>query len=342
MKAVAFYLPQYHVIPENEAMYGKGFTEWDNVKNAKPLFDGHYQPHIPHKLLGYYDLTNEKTLTLQHQFAYDNGIKAFCYYYYNIKGKRLLEKPLDIINKSKNIKNEFCICWPHVGWYNNKEKNPIARIDQEYSKKQAKILAKDIRQYFENPRYIRIDDKPLFLIFAPEHHPSMREYADILHEEAIKMGYKGIMLGGVEAYVGCHPDTYGFDCMVEFAPNWRTENNLSKPGEMPRRIDYAATLKFMLAKPIPDYIRMRCAFPGWDNTARRGIHGLACTGNDPELFSLALEGLAGYTKEVLPENMQYLFINAWNEWGEGCHLEPDEKDGFKYLEIVKQVMDKYS
>lgn len=340
MKIIAFYLPQYHVIPENEAIYGPGFTEWDNVRSAVPLFDGHYQPHIPHKLLGYYNLLDTKALLCQHALAYEYGVEAFCYYYYNFGGKRLLDGPLDIVNTNANIKNMFCLCWDHLSWYNNRNTRRNVFLEQVYSPHMARSLAHDLEKYFCNPRYIRIDGKPLFLVFAPERHPCIRDYADILREEAARMGLPGLCLAGVEAYVGCAPEVYGFDCMVEYAPNWRQETLISAHDAQPRRMDYVTTLRYMLAKPVPNYLRMRCTFPAWDNTPRRGKEGIACVNTSPELFRVALEGLIEYTHMALPQSMQYVFINAWNEWGEGCHLEPDNHNGFQYLEIVRELMHK--
>jgi lipopolysaccharide biosynthesis protein len=342
MEAIAFYLPQYHVIPENEEIYGKNFTEWQNVKSGVPLFDGHYQPHIPHELLGYYDLTDEKTLTLQHHLAYSNGVTGFCYYYYNMAGRTLLEAPLQIINKSRYIENKFCFCWAHPSWYNNIVPNPGAPfIEQRYSAEEARKLIRCLEQYFVNPRYIRIDDKPLLLVFAPERCPEMRVYSEVWREEALRMGFKGLCLAGVEAFLGRRPEAYGFDCMVEFAPNWRKENNLSRPGDKPRRIDYVKTVTDMLMKAVPDYTRLRCAFPSWDNTTRVGEHGIAFVNMSPGAFEVMMEKIAEYTRAHLPANMQYLFINAWNEWGEGCHLEPDKKYGFELLHIVRDVLKKY-
>lgn len=340
MKAIAFYLPQYHVIPENEAIYSPGFTEWDNVRSAAPLFDGHYQPHIPHKLLGYYNLLDTRTLIFQHDLAYDHGVEAFCYYYYNLAGKRLLEKPLDIINSNTHIKNSFCLCWDHSSWYNNRTVGQKPFLEQIYSPHEARNLARDLEKYFYNPRYIHINGKPLFLVFAPERHPCIRDYAYILREEAVRMGLPGLCLGRVEAFVGCAPEVYGFDCMVEYAPNWRPENMISAYAERPRRMDYAATLRFMLAKPVPDYPRLRCTFPAWDNTPRRGMGGIVFANTAPELFRIALEGLIEYTSIALPKSMQYIFINAWNEWGEGCHLEPDQRYELQYLHIIREVMRK--
>jgi lipopolysaccharide biosynthesis protein len=347
MQAVAFYLPQFHVIPENEAVYGKGFTEWRNVASAVPLFTGHYQPHEPHEPPGYYDLTDEKILTMQHRLACDNGVSAFCYYYYNMAGRPLLNKPLKLVNKNVHIKNSFCLCWDHTSWYDNRQPaRTTPFIAQRYSEEAARSLIRDLEQYFVNPRYIRIHNRPLLLVWAPERFEAnsglpMALYSAVWREEARRMGLEGLYLAGLESFMGNHPKLFDFDCMVEFAPNWDKKNEVSLPGEQPRRIDYIKTVNDMLLKPKPDYIRMRCAFPSWDNTPRRGKHGIASVNASPGAFGRMLETMAGYTQKNLPEDHQYLFINAWNEWGEGCHLEPDKKFGFTYLDIVRDTLKKF-
>lgn len=339
MKTIAFYLPQFHVIPENE-IYGKNFTEWCNVCKAVSLFDGHLQPHIPHEMLGYYDLTDEKILTKQHLIAWDNNVTAFCYYYYNMAGRTLLDAPLHIINNSRLIRNEFCLCWAHESWYDNTRptrQEPF--IAQQYSRENAQKLIKDLAQYFDNPRYVRIDGKPLLLVFAPERNPMMQLYSEVWREKAWAMGRTELCLAGVECYVGQHPANLGFDIMVEFAPNLYEKNMISPAGEDPRRFDYGGTVRDMLLKQTPDYTRLRCAFPGWDNTPRRGRHGLSFVGGSVEIFTSMLRAMAEYTQGQLQDSMQYMFINAWNEWGEGCHLEPDQRHGFTYLQAVRSVME---
>lgn len=337
MRAIAFYLPQFHVIPENEAVYGPGFTEWDNVDRATPLFTGHYQPHVPARPLGHYSLLDPRAVQLQHSMALEFGVDGFCYYYYNFGGKRLLEQPLDLICRLP-LKNSFCLCWDHNSWYDNKGTTRDIFLQQIYSEESARLLAKDLFQYFSHPRYIHIEGKPLFLIFAPERHPEILKYCEILRETSARMGIPELLLAGVEAFRGTPPDKLGLDIMVEFAPGWRVEDTLSAPDEEPRRLDYRGTIRAHLAKAVPDYTRLRCIFPSWDNTPRRGRKGLACVNIDPSLYQVALEGLVEYTKLILPEQFHFIFINGWNEWGEGCHLEPDEKYGFAWLEATKRAL----
>lgn len=343
MEAIAFYLPQYHVIPENEAIYGKGFTEWDNVRNAKPQFPGHKQPKIPHRSTGYYDLLDPQFLTIQHQLAWENGVKNFCYYYYNMSGRKLLlEKPVQMAHQSRLIKNGFCLCWAHHHWYNNRLPEKPIFLEQVYSPENARLIFSDMANYLENDRYIKIQGRPFISVFAPERNPLMQAYAEIWREEALKRGWPGLWLAGVEAYCGMDPAILGLDSMVEFAPSWTKEAQLSGDNEAFRRLDYVETLRFMLRKDVPGYLRNRCAFPAWDDTARRGSRSLAAVNTSPALYESWLECLAEYTKAYLPADMQYIFINAWNEWGEGCYLEPDTENGFEYLKITRKVMARYA
>lgn len=338
MEAIAFYLPQYHIIPENEALYGKGFTEWDNVRNAKSYFPGHKHPRQPHPIFGYYNLLDEKTIRLQHSLAYENGIGGFCYYYYNLSGKRLLEKPLDLINSDRTIKNKFCLCWDPQSWYNNRNNRKEIFIKQKFSPENARLIFSDLMRYFENVRYIRINGKPLLSIFAPERNPIMKEYAEIWREEAHNYGLPGLWLAGVEAFEMRNPALLGLDGMIEFAPNWISSAQVSRSDVQPRQLDYSQILHFMLSKNVPDWPYLRCAFPEWDNTPRRGKDGVVITGTSTTLYRSYLECLVEYTRAFLPEELQFIFINAWNEWGETCYLEPDTMRGFEYLKITRDVL----
>ncbi|MBQ9452006.1 MAG: glycoside hydrolase family 99-like domain-containing protein [Desulfovibrio sp.] len=338
---VAFYLPQFHAIAENDRKYGVGFTEWDNVRRAVPLFHGHMQPHVPHRCLGYYSLLDEKFLQFQHELAYSCGVRAFCYYYYNFSGHKLLYRPIDLAVGNPALRNAFCLCWAHMSWHDNRENRTEDNLflPQVYSEDNAVRMAADMMHYFRSPRHIFVDGKPLFLIWAPEKNPMMAEYAGIWREAAKKAGFAGVYLVGVEAYMEVLPEMLGLDCMLEFAPNWTREALISASGEQPKLYDYLKTLRFMREKPLPSYHRLRCAFPGWDNTPRRGKKGIVFVNEDPEAFREQLCWLVRYTREVLPRELQYVFINAWNEWGEGCHLEPDKRQGFTLLKIVRECLE---
>ena len=343
MKAIAFYLPQFHATPENDLWWGQGFTEWTNVTSAVPYFAGHYQPHVPHESVGYYDLSRPEDLVRQHRQAYRYGVSAFCYYYYNFNGKTLLEEPLRIMNGDDSLQNEFCLCWANEdwtrAWYGQKKE---VLLGQNYSPDHALSFIKAVTPYLKNPRYLRVDNKPLLLVYRPEHNPICLEYSSIwrtyAREFSDQLGFEDFYLVGVEALThGVPPETYGFDAALEFAPDWTQTRLLSGPDERPRRFDYKATVQNMIAKPDPDYTRFRCIFPGWDNTPRYKQAGVLFDNNSMGVFKYFAEFAVDYTRRKLPDSAQFVFINAWNEWGEGCHLEPDEKHGFLPLQIVRQA-----
>jgi hypothetical protein len=339
MRALAFYLPQYHATAENDAWWGPGFTEWDNVRAAKPCFPGHYQPHVPHPRLGYYDLADPASVKRQHDLARRYGIYGFCYYYYNFSGRTLLEKPLRIIRESPEIRNPFCLCWANHDWtraWYGQSKEVLIR--QEYNPENALKVFAGLLPYLLNPRYIRIESKPLLLVFNPEHNPLMPEYSGLWRELARKSGLEGLFLAGVESLrMGVDPALYGFDAAVEFAPDWSKAALVSAPEDRPRIYDYQATLGNMLTGPEPGYTRLRCLFPGWDNTPRYKKAGLVFENCTLGAFKYALESVREYTAARLPESLRYVFFNAWNEWGEGCHLEPDLRRAFEPLEIIRQA-----
>ena len=339
IRALAFYLPQYHATPENDAWWGAGFTEWDNVRAARPCFVGHYQPHEPHPRLGYYNLADPAQLERQHRLAARYGLYGFCYYYYNFSGKTLLETPLRLINSLPDITLPFCLCWANHDWtraWYGQSKEVL--IGQEYKLENAAKVFAGLLPYLLNPRYIKVARIPLLLVFNPEHNPLMPEYSRIWRELALQSGLPGLFLAGVESLaIGVEPERYGFDVAVEFAPDWSCAALTSDAGAAPRVYDYQATLRNMLLKPAPSYTRLRCLFPGWDNTPRYKRAGLVFDNFSLGAFQYAVEQTREQSLARLPEELRYVFFNAWNEWGEGCHLEPDKRHGFMPLEIMRRA-----
>ncbi len=342
VEPIAIYLPQFHETEENNLWWGKGFTEWVNVRSAVPAFAGHYQPHIPHQSIGYYDLTDMGTLIRQHALAYRYGIKNFCYYYYNFNGKTLLESPLKLIAESNQIKNKFCLCWANGNWTRawygqNKE----ILIAQEYSEENALQFIQAIISYITHPRYICVDGKPLLLVYRPEIIEVCKKYSEIWQNYIKQAGLPGLYLVGVEALEhDIPPALYGFDAALEFAPDWRLTHLLSAPEEKPRIYDYVATVSKMIAKPTMPYPRFRCVFPGWDNSARYKKGATIFVNNSWAAFAYFLEATVKYTQKHMSHIAPYFFINAWNEWGEGCHIEPDQQNGFAALQTIHRVLQK--
>jgi lipopolysaccharide biosynthesis protein len=342
LKLLAFYLPQFHPIPENDQWWGKGFTEWNNVTSSVPGFTGHIQPRVPAKPLEYYDLRSERVQSMQAAMAKRYGLYGFCYYYYWFGGKKLLETPLENMLGSGKPNFPFCICWANHewtrAWYGQDKKILIA---QDYSKSSMKKFILDLIPALKDPRYITIEDRPVVCVHQAEDLPDSKAITDLWRKEAGKHGIE-LYLVKVEAFCwGYTPAELGFDAAVEFAPDWRMTGDLLAPGVKPRRVDYRKTIINMLNKPKPEYKLFRGVFPQWDNTPRYKSAAFVFDKSSPEAFSFHLQKTLRYTVENFPEEERFIFINAWNEWGEGCYLEPCESYGYAYLDAVKYALSIY-
>lgn len=340
-KIIAFYLPQFHPIPENDEWWGKDFTEWDNVRSGVPGFPNHYQPHIPASPLGYYDLRQERVQQMQAAMARRFGIHGFCYYYYWFGGKKLLETPLETMLRSGKPDFPFCLCWANPPWtraWYGQSKQVL--IDQDYSDTSMAKLMQDIGQILSDPRYITVNGRPLFCVYQAEELPESKKTTDVWREQAHKLGLAEPYLVRVEALAwDTNPTDLGFDAAIEFAPDWRQLGNLLNPGEQPRRVDYRTVVKNMILKPDPGYKRFRGVFPQWDNTARYKKAAMVVDNASPGVFAYHLETALEYTRQRFEGDEQLIFVNAWNEWGEGCHLEPDERNGTSWLEAIRQTLE---
>jgi lipopolysaccharide biosynthesis protein len=343
IKPLAIYLPQYHSIPENDKAWGEGFTEWTNVLKAKPLFEGHYQPHIPHDDVGYYDLSDPEVMVRQAGMAKEFGIYGFAFYHYWFNGKRLLETPLDNMIKTGKPDFPFLYIWANENWTKRWDglDNEII-LKQEYSfdddLNHIQFLCKNV---FCDKRYITIDDKPVFIVYRTELFHDIKETVNIWRSEVRKYGFKDLYLIRVEHFRDdINPIEIGFDASMEFAPEYRSVDfNKLVIKDSNKIVDYVTTTEnyaLKLQKKFPWY---RCVFPGWDNSPRRKEKASIYINNSPELFKQFLYRGIEYTKKHLDENSQFIFINSWNEWGEGCHIEPDKKYGFSFLNAVKNTID---
>jgi len=355
-RLLAFYLPQYHPIPENEEWWGRGFTEWRNVAKAKPLFSGHYQPHVPADL-GFYDLRLEETRMAQAELAREYGIHGFCYYHYWFNGKRLLETPLEDMLKSGTPDFPFCICWANENWtrrWDGEDQHVL--IKQEYSAEDDRRHIRELFRIFRDRRYIKIDGKPLFLVYRTENMPEPRKTADIWREEARKSGIGELYLVRVESIGTCDPKDINFDAALEFAPDWKQKGPCILPppaqsGQLdkdPRKIEdvfknnyvhsYENLAQAMMKKPQPGYKWFRCVTPSWDNSPRRKEGANIFLGSTPEKYQNWLGNMINYTDRNLRGEEKLVFINAWNEWAEGNHLEPDQHFGRAYLEASRKAL----
>ena len=356
LRAIAFYLPQFHPIPENDEWWGQGFTEWRNVAKARPLFPGHYQPHVPADL-GFYDLRLPDTREAQAELAQQYGIHGFCYYHYWFNGSRILERPFAEVLSSGKPDFPFCLCWANENWtriWDGGAQQIL--LEQNCSAEDDLAHIRALIPAFADARYIRIDGRPVFLVYRTELLPEPARTAEIWRREVSAVGLGDLYLVRVENFVsGVDPKKIGFDAAVEFAPNGVNVGKvkfrgpihrfLATLGLLPRIyidgkvINYRALMLAMLAKADPRFKRFRCVTPKWDNTARRQSGAHIYVGSTPQLYGAWLAEIATQTVENFSLEERFIFINAWNEWAEGCHLEPDLNWGRQYLEATKAALD---
>jgi glycosyltransferase involved in cell wall biosynthesis len=340
VRLIAFYLPQFHPIPENNEWWGEGFTEWRSVAKADPLFPGHYQPHIPADL-GFYDLRCEDTREQQTELAKEHGVDGFCYYHYWFEGKRLLERPFEVMLALGRPDFPFCLCWANDPWsrkWNGRTQDLLQ--EQTYSPQDDLNHIRWLLAALGDRRAIQVDGKPLFLVYRGKELPDAIRTTDCWREEVRKAGLKGIYLVAVETAwdLGWDATQVGFDAKVLFQPQFGQLINAGKriaiPGKDRLQVhDYATTWRMLASLPEVSYPRFDTVFPGWDNSPRVGENAVVIHDADPAEYRAWLRhALQKASQQVDPK---LVFINAWNEWAEGCHLEPDQRDGRGFLEATR-------
>lgn len=332
-RMVAFYLPQFHPIPENNEWWGNGFTEWTNVVRATPLFPGHYQPHIPANL-GFYDLRLPEARAAQAKLARIHGIEGFCYWHYWFNGKRLLERPFNEVLSSGQPDFPFCLAWANETWsrrWMGEEREVL--LKQTYSFEDDMNHIHWLLQAFADPRYITVNGRPLFIVYKAFDLPDPKRTTELFRSQCIKHGLPEPYLLGINAHSNSDYCMFGFDGTLDFEPQLGV---LPGPLEEGLKIyDYSLARQRMLSRKR-DFPVHPSIFVAWDNTPRRGDNGVVFINTTPEAFEA---GLQDRIQSVLhkPFEERLVFINAWNEWAEGNHLEPDLKHGLAYLEVVKRV-----
>ena len=339
-RVIAFYLPQYHPIPENDAWWGKGFTDWTNVAQATPLFPGQPQPRLPADL-GFYDLRLPEARQAQAELAAAYGIYGFCYYHYWFNGRRLLERPFDEVLQSDQPDLPFCLCWANENWTRNWDGlDQQILIQQQYSLEDDRQHMRWLAKAFRDRRYIRLNDKPLFLVYRVSQLPDPKKTADVWRDEARLLGLGEIFLCNVESLRDARidPAQIGFDAAVEFQPDW---SHLGPPVRQTkdnnRIYDYAQFVERMLKRDAPAYRRLPCVTPAWDNTARRRAEAFIFTGSTPQLYQHWLETVLA-SQAAAGGGQSVVFINAWNEWAENAILEPCQTWGRAYLEATRDAL----
>ncbi len=341
VRVIAFYLPQFHRIPENDAWWGEGFTEWTNVRKARPNFAGHEQPHIPGEL-GYYDLTDAAVREAQAALARENGVDAFCYYHYWFAGRRLLEQPLDAVLASGAPDFPFCVCWANENWTRRWDGlDDQILMAQRYAPGDARAFIESLFPLFRDRRYLRIDGRPLLLVYKVADIPDLAGTVSQWREACRSAGIDDPYLAAVQRHALDDPTRLGFDAAVEFPPIGHAAENAG--GQLNDRdpafrgsvFGYANLAVDYLLRARPDFPVFRGVTPRWDNTARRQHDGMVLQGSTPELFGVWTRHALRQTVRRHRGDARLLFVNAWNEWAEGNHLEPDAAHGRRYLEALR-------
>lgn len=375
MKVITFYLPQFHTFPENDAWWGKGFTEWTNTKKAKALFKGHYQPNIPYQE-NYYDLAAVEPMRQQAETAKKFGVYGFCFYHYWFKDcKKLMEGPVERFRDDKSIDFHYCLSWANEPWtraWDGGEKQVI--MPQEYGNKDEWIKHFEyLLSFFRDSRYIKIDGKPVLLLYRPDLITDLDQMLDCWEQLAQANGFSGLcLMAQGSAFCGnLSHDGSRFDYCIEFEPGFTRElfrkNNVLKhpiaavhnPGcaamflwsdfkaklesglgikfKKPVRLfSYDTVCRAISKRPLYRNNMLPGLFPSWDNTPRRGRNGQIYAGSTPEKFKQYLKERLHDAKEKYHSDM--IFINAWNEWAESAYLEPDERNGYAYLQALKEAL----
>ena len=340
VKAIAFYLPQFYPIPENDRWWGEGFTEWNNVRAARPSFSGHYQPHVPTGL-GYYDLREREVLQKQTELAKVCGIYGFCFYYYWFSGKVLLDLPIRRMVESGKPDFRFCICWANENWTRRWDglENDVL-IAQSYSPEDDLNFIRRVESILLQKNYIRVRGMPLLPVYRPSLLPDSVGTTQRWRDYFRRKGHGElhlVMVRNVHDQTG--PQVYGFDATVQLPPHFPTTPittlNAGKDEKFKGAIyDYIelrrAALEQLITASSTDKT-YAAVMPSWDNTSRRRSHGVMWANSSPESYYEWLSSPVEHVQKKEQSDERLIFINAWNEWSEGCHLEPDEKYGHAWL-----------
>jgi Glycosyltransferase WbsX len=345
VRLIAFYLPQFHPIPENDRWWGPGFTEWTNVTRGRPMFKGHYQPRRPGEL-GYYDLRVKEVRHRQVELAKAYGIHGFCYYYYWFSGRRLLQRPLDLMLAESELDFPFCVCWANENWtrrWDGAERDVL--IEQKHLPDDPERFIRELIPVLKDPRYITVNGAPLVLIYRAPLIPDVANVLRIWRRTAEELGVPRLHVCALKSFGYGSGLEDGFDAMVEFPPHSVADPDVTDktPGvarqfkgkicSYPDLVSHSVRVRTGIGLPV-----YRGVMTGWDNTARRGINGHIYEGATPDHYEIWLRRLLSYTRRHHHGDHRLLFVNAWNEWAEGTYLEPDEKFGYRFLEATARAV----
>ena len=347
-RTFAFYLPQFHPIAENDWAHGAGFTEWNNVIKAKPLFDGHYQPKIPGEL-GYYDLRAFEVMRQQVDLALQHGVTGFCFYYYYFHGKKLLYKPIQNCIQS-DLKMPFFFLWANENWSKRWDGgNNEVIIAQQHSREDDLAFIRELLPLFEDERYTKVNGKPMLMIYKAHLFPDILATTEIWRDEVAKHGFPGVYLVMVDDWTGepAQPRQLGFDASYEIPSNVIPQDVLSADTDSlglgedftGRIVDYEKFARFHLSRPFPEYRRFRTVMLPWDNTPRYGSRAIVHVNTSGDAYKLWLSQAMLDTYNRYPDEERIVFLHSWNEWCEGTYMEPDGRHGRRYLEETRTAIE---
>lgn len=349
VKPIAFYLPQFHPFEENNRFWGRGFTEWTNTTKAQPMFEGHYQPRLPGEL-GFYDTRVREVLARQMELARQYGIHGFCLHHYFLEGRPVMRVPYDHILADRSLDLPFCLHWANEPWtveWDGEARLHGTLLKQIHSPEDDLAFFKDIEPAITDPRYITVNGRPLLLIYRPGLFPDIKATIERWRGRCRAIGLPPLFLAAMQTIFDgdVDPREFGFDAAVEFPPHNLPVPNVSEsvrlydPGFEGLILDYRAAMEKALARDEPPYTRFQGIVPDWDCTPRRSNPGLFINSH-PSLYGEWLEEICVRTRERLPVDRQFVFINAWNEWAEGAYLEPDRKYGYAYLQATADAVNR--
>jgi lipopolysaccharide biosynthesis protein/antitoxin component HigA of HigAB toxin-antitoxin module len=352
VKVLSYYLPQFHPIPENDKWHGKGFTEWTNVRTANPLFEGHYQQHIPHRDLGYYLLDTPEILRKQAEMMHRAGVYGQIFYHYWFTGKLILEQPSRMLLENPDIDMPFCFCWANENWTRRWDGNDDdVLLKQDYSAADARAFIRYMLPFFKDERYIRIENRPVLFVYRPSSMPDPAQYLNIWEAECAAAGIDKPYVVAVLTRGATDPRTFGMDAGAERVLHDWTAGAVADikgsliPYGQPLEgsvLPYAQVADFYMSQSRPqEFTWFRSVAPNFDNTARYAHKAILLHEANPYDFSRWLRSCVDYSRRYLPAAQRFVVVNAWNEWAEGAHLEPDSRHGYAYLNAIGRVLSSY-
>lgn len=350
VKHLAFYLPQFHPIPENDEWWGKNFTEWNSVVKAVPQFFGHHQPQLPVDT-GFYNLLDKGVWEQQLEIAKNYGLFGFCFYFYWFNGRRVLEKPLELFLDNPDLDFPFCYFWANDSWvrtwhgFSDFEQGDRVLLDQKHNDADdINVMTYLCRRVFSDRRYILLNRKPLMIVYHTHLFPDIKKTTAVWRQIARDHGFDDlalfyVMMPGQE---NSNPIEQGFDGMIQFSPigmkKVKADVQVLNPNFKGEIYSYLDAIAGEINREFCNATVIRNCFMAWDNEARRPEKGISYTGSSPRLFSEYLSNMDNYALSHKVEGESLVFINAWNEWAEGAHLEPDRRFGYAWLDVLAKVI----